>query len=488
MKYDVAIIGCGVIGASVAYNLAKYNVKTVILEKENDVANKTTKANSAILHAGYDPEPGTQMAKLNVEGVRLAKEICTALDVPYRQTGSLVLAFSDEDKKHIEKLCDNGKKSGVPGVRILTKQEVHAMEPNISPLVNAALYAPSAAIVSPWEYTIAMAQVAVKNGAVLKLNTEVTSIESAKNADNTTFYTIKTNSGDVQASYVVNAAGVNSDEVHDMVAPHEFDIETSKGEYYLLDKIEGTRVNTVVFQCPTKVGKGVLVAPTVHGNLIVGPNAEDTGKEDVATSANGLEFVAKMAKISVPDVDYSASIRNFAGVRAIAKGESDFIIKFAAQNFLDLAGMKSPGLSAAAAIGKLAAEMLCENGLNCTENENFINKRTRVKFKELPMHEKEALIKKEPSFGRVICRCETVTEGEILQALSMEIPPCTLDGVKRRVGAGMGRCQGGFCGPRVMEILARELKLDMQDILQDKSGTVILTGRTKNTGANGGAQ
>ncbi len=482
MKYDVAIIGCGVIGAAVAYSLAKYNVKTIILEKENDVANATTKANSAILHAGYDPEPGTQMARLNVEGVRLAKEICKALDVPYRQTGSLVLAFSDEDKAHIEKLYKNGVKSGVPGVEILTANQVHMKEPNISTYVKAALYAPSAAIVSPWEYALAMAQVAVKNGAVIRLNTEVLGVvENSKEG-----YTLKTSNGDVSASFVVNAAGVNADEVHDMVAQHIYDIEPSKGEYYLLDKIEGTRVNSIVFQCPTKVGKGVLVAPTVHGNLIVGPNAQGTNKNDIATSASGLDFVARMAKVSVPSVDYSASIRNFAGLRASVRGQADFIIKFAKEKFLDLAGMKSPGLSAAAAVGEIAVKMMREQGLDCAEKEDYINERTRVKFKELPQAEKQKLIEKEPTFGRVICRCETVTEGEILQAMHTEIPPSTLDAVKRRVGAGMGRCQGGFCGPRVMEILARELNVDMSDVLQDKNGTYILTGKTKNSSKEGG--
>ncbi len=480
MIYDVAIIGCGVVGAAVAYNLAKYNINAVIIEQENDVANKTTKANSAILHAGYDPEPNTQMARLNVNGVKLAQQICTALDVPYRQTGSLVLAFNDDDMEHINKLYKNGIANGVPDIKILNAQQVQKLEPNISVRVKGALHAPSAAIVSPWEYALAMAQTAVKNGVKLRLNTKVLSITSTCDNDKNTMYNIFTNNGEISAKFVVNAAGVNSDVINDMVCEHQFDIETSKGEYYLLDKIEGARVNSIVFQCPTKVGKGVLVAPTVHGNLIVGPNAVDTQKSDVSTSASGLLFVAQTAKKSVPNIDFSASIRNFAGLRAVAKGHSDFIISFAAKHFLNLAGMKSPGLSAAAAIGELAAEMLCEEGLNCSINPNFINERSRIKFKELSLEDKTALINAQPEFGRVICRCETVTEGEILQAINMEIPPCSIDGVKRRVGAGMGRCQGGFCGPRVAEILARELNLDMTDILQDANGTNILTSRTKN--------
>ncbi len=479
MKYDVAIIGCGVIGAAVAYNLAKYNVSAVVLERENDVSNGTSKANSAILHAGYDPEPGTQMGKLNVLGVKLAKQICKDLEVPYRQTGSLVLAFSDEELDHVKKLYNNGLANGVPDMQILNAEQVKQMEPNVDVKVKGALYAPSAAIVSPWEYTLAMAQNSVKNGVDVRLNTEVEGIRLIDENNDNSGFVIKTNSGDVSARFIVNAAGVNSDTVHDMICPHSFEILPSKGEYYLLDKSEGARVNTVVFQCPTKVGKGVLVAPTVHGNLIVGPDAQDCSDSDVSTSLQGLDFVANTAKKSVPTIDLSASIRNFAGVRAIAKDASEFIISFGRPNFLDLAGMKSPGLSAAAAIGELAVKMMSECGLECVAKDNYTATRTRTKFKELSVEEKAELIKKQPEFGRVVCRCETVTEGEIIQAIKSEIPPCSLDGVKRRVGAGMGRCQGGFCGPRVMEILARELNIKPEDVLQDKDGTFILTHKTK---------
>ncbi len=479
MKYDVAIVGCGVIGAAVAYNLAKYNLKVVVLERENDVANGTSKANSAILHAGYDPEPGTEMGRLNVLGVKLAKQICTDLKVPYRQTGSLVLAFNQDEIDHIKKLYNNGVANGVPNMQILDSQQVKKMEPNVDVKVKAALYAPSAAIVSPWEYTLAMAQNSVKNGVELRLNTDVSSIKLIDENDEKGGFVLNTNNGEITSNFVVNAAGVNSDTVHDMICPHSFDIEPSKGEYYLLDKSEGARVNTVVFQCPTKVGKGVLVAPTVHGNLIVGPDAQDCSDSDVSTSLHGLDFVAQTAKKSVPSIDLSASIRNFAGIRAIAKNAKEFIISFGRPNFLDLAGMKSPGLSAAAAIGELAVKMMCECGLTCEKKNNYVATRNRTMFKELSIDKKAELISDNPQFGRVVCRCETVTEGEIVEAINSEIPPCSLDGVKRRVGAGMGRCQGGFCGPRVMEILSRELNIKPEEVLQDKDGTFILTHKTK---------
>lgn len=470
---DVAVIGCGVIGAAVAMELAKRQVSVVVLEKNNDVAMGTTKANSAILHAGYDPEPGTLMARLNVRGVELAKEICENLDVHRKQIGSLVLAFTDEEVPHVEKLYENAKANGVPGAKIISGEEVAQMEPNLSP-VKCALYAPSAAIVNPWEFAIAMAENAVENGAEVRLNSPVTEIEKTENG-----WLLKTPSGDVEAKYVVNAAGVSAGEVHEMVAEKEFTTIPCRGEYYLLDKTEGTRVNHVIFQCPTKVGKGVLVSPTVHGNLIVGPNAEDV--DSVANTAAGLAFVAEMAKKSVPSINFRENIRNFAGVRANTD-QSDFIIEMAADGFLDLAGMKSPGLSAAAAVGEEAVKLLEEAGLSAPKKENPVTKRHKVRFKELSAEEKAELVKKNPAYGRVICRCETITEGEIIDACHEIIPPCSIDGVKRRAGSGMGRCQGGFCGPRVLEILARELKKDPEEIMQDGAGTVILTGRTKEGG------
>ncbi len=478
--YDVAIIGAGVIGAATAYALAKYNVKTLVLEAQNDVAMGTTKANSAILHAGYDPKPGTDMAYLNVKGSAMAKEICAALDVPYNQIGSLVLAFNEQDEKHIKKLYENGIANKVPDIQILSKEQVKKIDPNISDDVTSALYAPSAAVVDPWEYALAMAQTAVKNGVMVELSAKVTGITQLSEGENP--YLINTSKGDFKAKYIVNAAGIYADEVNDLIAEHSFTINANKGEYFLLDKTEGERVNHIVFQCPTNIGKGVLVSPTVHGNLIVGPNAQDVQKSDLATSFEGLETVAKNAYKSVPSVDLRANIRSFAGLRAHADRE-DFIIEFAKntnKRFLNLAGIKSPGLSAAAAIGERAAQLLSEGGLNLTEKDNFDNTRKKVRFNKLSQEQKAEIIKQNPSYGRVICRCATITEGEIIDSINAPIPPCSVNGVKRRASAGMGRCQGGFCGPRVVEILARELGKNQLDILQEQEGTYILTGYTKN--------
>ena len=471
--YDVLIIGCGITGAAAAFQLSRYQLRVGVLERENDVADGTTKANSAILHAGYDPEPGSLMARLNVRGSALAKELCARLDVPYQPCGSLVLAFSLEDEAKLEELLRRGLANGVPGLELLTGDEARSLEPNLSPTVTAALHAPSAAICSPWEFCLALAETAVVNGVRLHLRTAVTGLTRSNGC-----WTVRTNRGEFQARYVINAAGVDAQAVHEMAAPRTFTLHPSRGQYYLLDKSEGDRVGRVVFQCPNERGKGVLVAPTVHGNLIVGPNAEPVSGEDTATTADGLNYVRTTAQRSVPSIDFRASIRNFAGVRAVAD-TGDFVIRWAAPGLLDLAGICSPGLSAAPAIGEYAVELLGEDGLELTERPDFRCHRRRVRFHDLPAEEKASLVAQQPAYGRVICRCETVTEGEILDAFRSPIPPQSVDAVKRRVGAGMGRCQGGFCGPRVVELLVRELGLSPDQVMQDKDGTWLLAGETK---------
>lgn len=471
--YDVLIIGCGITGAAAAFQLSRYQLKIAVLERENDVADGTTKANSAILHAGYDPEPGTLMARLNVRGAELAKALCAKLDVPYRPCGSLVLAFSPEDDATLHTLFQRGQANGVPQLQLLTGDEARSMDPNLSSQVTAALWAPTAAICSPWEYCLALAETAVVNGAELHLDTAVTGLEPTEEG-----WLVHTSKGDFRSRYVINAAGVWAQAIHEMAAPATFTIYPSRGQYFLLDKSEGNRVSHVIFQCPGPNGKGVLVAPTVHGNLIVGPDATPVEEDDVSTTADGLAFVRETAQKSVPSVNFRESIRNFAGVRS-STDRGDFILELAAPRFLDLAGICSPGLTAAPAIAEYAAELLADDGLVLTEKESFLCHRRRTRFHDLPPEEKAKLVEREPAYGRVICRCETVTEGEILEALHSPIPPRSVDGVKRRVGAGMGRCQGGFCGPRVVEILARELGVAPDHIVQDKAGSWLLASQTK---------
>lgn len=465
--FDIIIIGGGVIGSAVAYELTKYNLRVALFEKENDIATGTTKANSAIIHAGYDPVPNSLTARLNVRGNELAHIICKKLDVPFKETGSVVCAFGEEDDITVKELYDRGVENGVPGLKILNKQELKELEPNISDEATTALYAPTAGVISPWEYALAFAEVAVQNGLELHLSEKVTDIKEGN--------VVVTEKGEYAAKYIIAAAGVNCNDIESMVAEPDYTLKPSKGEYYLLDKSAFGIVNTVVFQCPNKNGKGVLISPTVHGNIIVGPNAEASEKEDLSTTADGLSFVRTAAAKSVPTLNLSTNIRNFAGMRANTN-EEDFIIRFVRAGFLSLAGIKSPGLASAPAIAEYVRQLLEKDGLSLTEKENIVDTRKRIRFKELSPEEKNAVIKENPAYGRVICRCETITEGEIVATFSSPIPPVSIDGVKRRCNAGMGRCQGGFCAPRVLELIHKHTGIPKEEIVKDKSGSTVLSG------------
>ncbi|MDO4616073.1 MAG: NAD(P)/FAD-dependent oxidoreductase [Lachnospiraceae bacterium] len=474
--YDITIIGCGVIGASIAYSLSAYDLKILILEQENDIAMGTTKANSAIIHAGYDPEPGTLIAKLNVRGSEMMEELCRKLSVKYDRIGSLVLGFNEQDRKHLEKLYDNGMKNGVPGLKILTGDEARERDPHLTKAVTCALYAPTAAIIDPWGLAIAEAETAVRNGAELHCSAKVTGLEQKEKS-----VVLHTAAGDFETRYVINCAGGWAGEICALTGKEEWESQLARGEYYLMDKSSGSLAKHVIFQCPTEKGKGVLVAPTVHGNLIVGPNAapvEDPYCRE--TTLAGLDEVAEASRRSIDGIDLRQCIRNFAGVRAIIS-EPDFVIRPAAgcPCMLHVAGIKSPGLSAAPAIAEYAIEQLQAMGLSFVKKDSWIDTREQIRFKELSQEEKQEMIRKDPRYGRVICRCETITEGEIVAAIHSPVPPCSIDGVKRRAGAGMGRCQGGFCGPRVLEILARELGISPFDVLQDGEGTKLLISETK---------
>lgn len=479
--YDVAIIGCGITGAALAFELSRYKVKIIILEKENDVCRATSRANSGILHAGYDPKPGTLMAKLNAEGSRLSEKLCRELGVSYERCGSLVAAFSEEEMEVVRALYERGLQNGVEGLEIWDAATVKSAEPGISESVAGALYAPSAAVIIPWEYTLALAETAVCNGAEIRLESAVTAITKIDSG-----YSLDTESGKVEARFVVNAAGLYADKIHNMAANPDFEIHPSRGEYYLLDKTAEGTVKHIIFQCPSKRGKGVLVAPTAHGNVIVGPNSENiSDRDDVSNTADGLAAVRAQALRSVPGLPLHENIRCFSGIRA-ASGKDDFIISEAqyAPGFFDLAGIKSPGLSAAPAIAKMAVGLLGKAGLELCEKAAFTLRPKPICFARLSPNEKAAAVARDPRFGRVICRCEQVTEGEILESFSSPIPPRSVDGVKRRCNSGLGRCQGGFCGPRIVELLAEHLNLSPLEVLQDAKGSFILTSETKGDRAN----
>ncbi len=472
--YDVTIIGCGVTGAAAAYELSKFRLSIAVLEKENDVACGTTKANSAIAHAGYDPKPGTKMARLNVLGSEMMESLCRRLNVEYERTGSLVLAFDEEDMRSLRALCERGRENGVRGLEIISGAKALEMEPNINPEVVGALYAPTAAIVNPWGLCIALAGTAVMNGAELFLNSEVRGIERGDG-----YFRIKTASGALETRYIVNASGAHSDKISEMVAKPFFKIIPVKGEYFLLDKSQGGLVRRVIFQPPNEDGKGVLIAPTVHGNLIVGPTSERvTDPEDCSVTARGLEKVLNISSRSSGKIDFRETIRNFAGIRASAEID-DFILEASAPGFINAAAIKSPGLTAAPAIGLEIVRLLEEEGLRPEKREDFREYRSGTLFKDMTPGDRSEALKRDKRFGRVVCRCETITEGDILDALKGPIPPVSIDGVKRRCRAGSGRCQGGFCGPRVHEILSRERGIRMEEVCQDKAGSFLLTGRTK---------
>lgn len=476
--YDVLIIGCGSSGAAAAYMLARYELRVGILERSNDVANGTTKANSAILHAGYDPAPGSLMARLNRRGIMLARDICRRLDVEYRSLQSLVIALSEREMEEVRRLYERGIKNGV-GVRILTRDEVIAAEPSINPNVVGALWSDESAIVNPWEYATAMAEAAVLNGAELMLRHRVTGI--SKNPDGT--LTVHTNRGDFDTRFVVNAAGCFAADIARMVGDDRINATNYAGQYFVLDKCEGEKVNSVIFRCPDEKGfKGILVTPTVHGNLLVGPDAQPVADGDcLGTDSETLAMLRGRGLESVPSINYRNIIHEYAGVRPTTQFK-DFVIDIspACPAMVNLAGICSPGLSAAAAICEEAVRLLGEAGLKLTKKRRFYDHRPPVIcFAELSEPEKRELTARRPEYGRIVCRCETVTEGEIIDAIRRPIMPRSVDAIKRRCRAGMGRCQGGFCSPRVHAILARELGVDPTDITLDADGSFILTGKTK---------
>ena len=475
--YDVVIIGAGVTGAAVAWKLAEYDIKTCILEKCSDVCEGTSKANSAIIHAGYDAEPGSLKAKLNVRGNEMMDELCEDLDIPFKRIGSLVVCIYKDALPGLKELCERGEKNGVKGLKLLSREEAFLTEPNLSDETQGALFAPSAGIICPFELNIAMAEIASMNGVEFKLNTEVQDIK--KDSDGN--FRIFTNNGEYKARYVVNAAGVYADVIHNMVSSKKMHITQRRGDYCLLDKQAGAHVNHVIFPQPTELGKGVLVAPTVHGNLIVGPTAIETeDKEGTATTAQGISELTQKAGNHVKNIPMNKVITSFAGLRA-HEDNNDFIIEEVSDvpGFIDCAGIESPGLTSCPAIGEMVCDIL-KNLTDLKKKENIITKRKGVRRTEgLSTEEMNALIKENPAYGNVICRCESITEGEIIDAIHRPLGARTLDGIKRRTRAGMGRCQAGFCMPRTMEILARELGLSYEDITKSGGDSNIVAARTK---------
>lgn len=476
--YDIAIIGAGISGSAIARELSKYNLKTIVLEKGVEVCQGTTKANSAIVHGGFDAKEGSLKAKLNVAGNKLYPQLCKELDVEFKQNGSLVLAFNEEDEKHIKELYDRGIKNNVEGLKILSKEEVIKIEPNVNKNVISALLCEVAGIVCPFNLNVALMENAINNGVQLKLQAKVINIQKQEDC----FDTKLSNNENIKSKYVINAAGVYADKINNMIGGDEYYIIPRKGQYKVLDKSEGKIVNHVLFQCPTKKGKGVLVTKTVHGNLLVGPNAtvvED--KEDISTTRDGINEIVEDSRESLENIDFRKTITSFSGLRA-TPNTGDFMI-FASQkckNFINVGGIESPGLASAPGVAKYVVELLQNEGLNLVANENFNPIRKKNKpFAHMNNEERNELIKENENNKKIICRCESVTEAEIIDAIHRPCGARTVDGVKRRVRPGMGRCQGGFCGPKVVEILARELNITVEEVLKDYEGSNMVVGKVK---------
>lgn len=474
---DVIVIGAGVSGSAVARELSRYDISVCVLEKCSDVCEGTSKANSAIVHAGFDADEGSLMAKLNVEGNEMMDQLSKDLDIPFKRNGSMVVCVHKEELDGLKVLFDRGVKNGVKGLKLLTKEEALKLEPNLSDNVEGALLAPTGGIICPFELNIAMAENANANGVEFRFNTEVENI--TKDSDG--IWHVRTNNGEYRSRYIVNAAGVYADKLHNMVSADKMHIIERRGDYCLLDKEVGSYVSHTIFPQPTKYGKGVLVTPTVHGNLLVGPTAIDIEKkEGNNTTQEGLDAVISKASENVKNLPMRNVITSFAGLRAHLE-RHEFVIEEVkdAPCFIDVAGIESPGLSASPAIGKMVGDMLKEK-MGLKEKKDWISTRKGVKSTEgLSIDEMNALIKENPAYGNIICRCEMVTEGEILDAIHRPLGARTLDGVKRRTRAGMGRCQAGFCSPRTMEILHRELDLPYEKITKSGGKSNIVIERTK---------
>ncbi len=472
---DVCIIGGGVVGSFIARQLSRYEVSVVLLEKQHDVAHGASGANSGIVHAGFDAENGTLKAKMNVRGSALMPVVAKELGVSFINNGSLVLGFSQEDKDHIKKLYDRGIKNSVEGLRILNAEEIQELEPNVSKDAVCALYAPTGGIICPYGLTIAAMGNAMDNGVELKTDFEVTSIKRNKET-----YLISNGVETIEARYVVNAAGTGSAKIASMAGDNSFTITPRIGEYMICDKESGSIVHNTIFVTPSKMGKGILVSPTADGNLILGPTSENvTDAEDVSTTPAGLAKITEGVLREVPGVPLRTVITSFAGMRAVGS-TGDFIINSPQKNFINVAGIESPGLTSAPAIGEYVAGMLFETGLEAKEKKDFNPYRKSMHgFTHMNAEEKNALIEKEPAFGEIVCRCEGITKGEILCAIRQNPKTDTVDGVKRRCRAGMGRCQGGFCSTTVAKIISDELNIPLHEVKKDSDGAYICTGEIK---------
>lgn len=466
---DIIVIGAGVVGCSIARELSKYNLDVLVVEKNSDVSEGVSKGNSGIVHAGYNEKIGTLKAKLNIEGNKIFDDLSRDLQFPFKRNGAFILAFSDEEMKTLESLKENGEELGVEGLEILTREEALNIEPNLNKKIVGVLNVKTSGIVSPYEMTIALAENAAENGVEFKLNSKVTNIEKISEG-----YKVTLNNKElVSGKLIINASGLEGAFLNNLVSMSKREINPVKGEYCLFDKVAGAMINKTLFQVPSKLSKGVLVTPTAEGNLLVGPNAVE-GKT-LETSREGIDEILDKSKKSLEELPVARILNTFSGIRPKTKG-GDFIIEEVedAKNFINVIGIDSPGLTAAPAIGVYVVNMIKER-LDLVEKKNFKKTREKiVRFAELSLEEKNKLIKEKPAYGHMVCKCEFVTEGEIVEAIHRPIKALTVDAIKRRTRASMGGCQGIGCTLPISKILSRELGIDISDINKNSEGSPVI--------------
>ena len=478
LKTDVVVIGAGAVGCAIARELSKYKIDVTVVDKNEDVGGDASKSNSAIIHTGYDASPGTLESSLVVAANPMYDSITEDLDVPFKRIGAILPAITDEQFGKLPAIKEKAFNNRVYDVEFKTGKELLLMEPNLNPEVKGGLWIPRESIIDPFILVQAMAENAYENGVRFLLETKVTAI----NTENGKIKSVVTDKGEIETGTVINSAGLYCDEIAEMVGKAEYKVVARKGQFYILDKNTSCKVNHIVLPIPTKVTKGKLMCPTIHGNMLVGPTAEDQeSKVDKSTTREGLQSIENDVRNLVPNVNIRETITQYSGLRPNRNPEGlHFDMYDDLEGYINLSGVRSTGLTLSVAMGKYVVAKMLERGYGLVLKDNYNPKRKGiVKFSELSPKERDELIKREPLYGNIICRCETVTEAEILSAIHRPLGAKSVDAVKRRVRAGMGRCQGGFCGPKVLEILARELKKDPEEINKNEPGSYMVTGKNR---------